>query len=187
MASYANEIESKFIEAELVDFNSINGTVQIDLVNSDPAKKLFSGKLLLWSTKAYLGKEVAIKLSEAQKLLKVRHKNYFLQILDAARLRRVSRLMYDNMRGTNFEKYVANPKKGSMYNYGIAVDLTIVDETGKELDLGFSPFRRSTIELYWMFLKKKLGAKLSSEQIANRTRLADEMSQAGFIPLGFEC
>ncbi len=48
---------------------------------------------------------------------------------------------------------VANPAKGSMHNYGIAVDLTIVDNTGTELDMGFTPFRKSTLELYWMYAK----------------------------------
>ena len=35
------------------------------------------------------------------------------------------------------ERYVADPKKGSGHNRGIAVDLTIIDRTtGKELDMG---------------------------------------------------
>lgn len=31
------------------------------------------------------------------------------------------------MKGTKSEKYVAKPQKGSMHNYGVAVDVTIVD------------------------------------------------------------
>jgi D-alanyl-D-alanine dipeptidase len=37
------------------------------------------------------------------------------------------------------ERYVANPRKGSDHNRGIAVDLTIVDQSGKPLDMG-TPF-----------------------------------------------
>ncbi|MGA1867578.1 MAG: hypothetical protein ACMUJM_03425 [bacterium] len=48
--------------------------------------------------------------------------------------------MYDKMKGTKFEKYVANPKMGSMHNYGIAVDVPIVNRNGKEIDMGFTPF-----------------------------------------------
>ena len=33
-------------------------------------------------------------------------------------------------------KYVADPRKGSMHNRGSAVDLTIVDDKGRELDMG---------------------------------------------------
>ena len=56
-------------------------------------------------SKAYLRKEIAIKLSKAQKILKTRHPDYSLLILDAARPRSVTRLMYDKMKGTKFEKY----------------------------------------------------------------------------------
>jgi zinc D-Ala-D-Ala dipeptidase len=35
-------------------------------------------------------------------------------------------------------RYVAHPAKGSMHNRGIAVDLTIVDSLGNELDMGTS-------------------------------------------------
>ena len=58
--------------------------------------------------------------------------------------------------------------------------------SGDELDMGFSPFRKSNVEIYWMFAKKKLGFKLSKEQKSNRKLLADAMVQAGFIPLSFE-
>jgi D-alanyl-D-alanine dipeptidase len=35
------------------------------------------------------------------------------------------------------ERYVADPKKGSGHNRGIAVDLTFIDRTtGTELDMG---------------------------------------------------
>lgn len=131
-------------------------------------------------------KEVAIKLSNAQRILKSNHPKYSLLILDAARPRSVSKEMYEKMKGTKFEKYVANPKKGSMHNYGIAVDITIVDEDSKEIDMGFSPFRKSKLELYWQFAKLKIGFKLNKEQAENRKLLADTMKKAGFFPLSYE-
>ena len=54
--------------------------------------------------------------------------------------------MYDKMKGTNFERYVAHPEKGSMHNYGIAVDITIVDERGEDLDMGITPFKKNIIQ-----------------------------------------
>ena len=80
-------------------------------------------------------------------ILKRSHTDYSLQILDAARPRSVSRAMYEQMKGTRFERFVANPSKGSMHNYGIAVDITIVDGNGEELDMGISPFKRSTTRI----------------------------------------
>lgn len=182
----ANTIEKKFIDAGLVDVSTIDDTIQVDLVNSDPKKNYFRENYYSGLNKVYLRKEVAIKLSNAQRFLKTRHPNYSLLILDAARPRSVSKKMYEKMKGTKFEKYVANPKKGSMHNFGIAVDITVVDEKSNEIDMGFSPFRKSKLELYWQFAKLKMGFKLKKEQAENRKLLADTMRKAGFLPLSYE-
>ena len=182
----ANAIEKKFIDAGLVDVGTIDDTIQIDLVNSDPKKNYFRENYYSGLNKAYLRKEVAIKLSNAQRILKTNHPKFSLLILDAARPRSVSKKMYEKMKGTKFEKYVANPKKGSMHNFGIAIDITVVDEKSKEIDMGFSPFRKSKLELYWQFAKLKMGFKLKKEQAENRKLLADTMKKAGFLPLSYE-
>ena len=184
--AHANEVEMKFIKAGLVDVNDIDSTIQVDLINSDPKKNFFRENYYNGLSKAYLRKEIAIKLSKAQKILKTRHPGYSLLILDAARPRSVSRLMYEKMKGTKFEKYVANPNKGSMHNYGVAVDISIADKNGEELDMGFSPFKKSTIELYWQFAKMKLGLNLNEEQIGNRKLLSETMICAGFLHLSHE-
>ncbi len=182
----ANDIEKKFINAGLVDVSSIDNSIKVDLVNSDPKKNYFRENYYNGLSKAYLRKEIALKLSKAHKMLKTRHPGYSLLILDAARPRSVSRLMYEKMKGTKFEKYVANPNNGSMHNYGVAVDITIVDENGEELDMGFSPFRKSTFEIYWQFVKMKLRFDLNDKQIGNRKLLSETMISAGFLPLSHE-
>ena len=183
---FANEIEKKFIKAGLVDIHSIDSTIQVDLVNSDPQKNYFRENYYDGLNTAYLRKEVGIQLSNAQKKLKSKFPGYSLLILDAARPRSVSKAMYAKVEGTQLEKFVANPTKGSMHNYGVAVDVTIVDETGQEIDMGFSPFRKGTIEIYWGYAKKKLGFNLTDIQKKNRKLLADTMISAKFIPLSFE-
>lgn len=182
----ANEIERKFQAAGLVDIHKIDPSIRVDLVNSDPNKNFFRENFYSGLDRAYLQKEVAIKLSKAQKMLKSGYPEYSLLIYDAARPRSVSRKMYEKVKGTGFEKFVAHPDKGSMHNYGIAVDITIVDGRGRELDMGPSPFRKSTLKLYWQYLKMKLGQKLSDEQVHNRKLLARIMRKAGFLPLGHE-
>ena len=62
-----NEIEKRFVEAGLVDISTIDDTIQVDLVNSDPKKNYFRENYYNGLDKAYLRKEVAIKLSNAQK------------------------------------------------------------------------------------------------------------------------
>jgi D-alanyl-D-alanine dipeptidase len=182
----SNETRMKFIKAGLVDVKSIDSSIQVDLVNSDPKKNYFRENFYNGLTKAYLQEEIVVKLSKAQAILRSKKTAYSLLILDAARPRSVSRRMYEKMKGTKFEKFVANPQKGSLHNYGVAVDLTIVDAKGDELDMGFTPFRKSTIEIYWQYAKIKLGFNLTDTQINNRKLLADTMVAAGFIPLSFE-
>ena len=181
----ANELEKEFVQAGLINVHAIDKSIKVDLVNSDPEKNYFRENFYNGLNKAYLRKEVAEKLSSAQKKLKSQFPEYSLLIMDAARPRSVSRLMYEKMKGTKFEKFVANPKNGSMHNYGIAVDVTIVDEEDKEIDMGFTPFYKSNLSIYWGYAKLKM-FKLSEAQKKNRKLLADLMKKAGFIPLSYE-
>jgi len=183
---FANDVEKKFISAGLIDIKTMDKTIKVDLVNSDKKKNYFNENFYNGLKKAYLQKEVAKKLSKAQKILKKQHPKLSLYILDAARPRSVSILMYKKMKGTLFEKYVAKPKNGSMHNYGIAVDLTIVDENGKLLDMGISPFYKTKLQIYHAYAKKKLGQKLTKKQKQNRALLKRVMKTAGFYPLSFE-
>lgn len=182
----ANDIENKFIKAGLTDVNLIDSSIKVDLVNSDSDKNFFEEDFYGGLNKAYLRKEVAVKLSKAQQMLKKEKPTYSLQVLDAARPRSVSRAMYEKMKGTRFERYVANPNKGSMHNYGIAVDITIVDETGKKLDMGPSPFYSSHAKIYWQYFLKKIGVDISPEKKEKRALLKRVMLKAGFYPLSYE-
>ncbi len=70
-------------------------------------------------------------------------------------------------------QYVANPKKGSIHNKGGAVDITLVDETGKELEMGtdFDFFGHKAHHDY---------TALSDEVLANRKVLKTTMEAYGF-------
>ena len=182
---HANEIEEKFINAELIDIHTIDESIKIDLVNSDPAKNFFRENFYDGLNTAYLQKRVAQKLSSAQKLLKSNFPEYSLLIMDAVRPRSVSQLMYEKMKGTKFEKFVASPQKGSMHNYGIAVDVTIVDKNRKEIDMGFTPFYKNNLSIYWNYARFKMFG-LSKAQKQNRKLLSDIMQKAGFMPLSYE-
>ena len=174
---HANEIEEKFINAELIDIHTIDESIKIDLVNSDPDKNFFRENFYDGLNKAYLRKEVAQKLSSAQKILKSNFPEYSLLIMDAVRPRSVSQLM--------FEKFVASPQKGSMHNYGIAVDVSIVDKNRKEIDMGFTPFYKNNLSIYWNYARFKMFG-LSKAQKQNRKLLSDIMQKAGFMPLSYE-
>jgi D-alanyl-D-alanine dipeptidase len=181
----ANETEKKFVAAGLVNIHTVDKSIRVDLVNSDPEKNYFRENYYNGLNKAYLRVEVAKKLLLAQQYLNSQFPDHSILIMDAARPRSVSQLMYNKMKGTKFEKFVANPNKGSMHNYGIAVDVTIVDENGKEVDMGFTPFYKGNLSIYWGYAKLKV-LDLSEAQKQNRQLLSNIMKKAGFIPLSYE-
>ncbi|WP_309608174.1 M15 family metallopeptidase [Flavobacterium sp.] len=69
--------------------------------------------------------------------------------------------------------YVANPAKGSIHNRGGAVDITLVDKNGKELDMGtiFDFFEPESSHLF---------KKLPSKVIKNRKLLKKVMLKHHF-------
>ncbi|MDY8134717.1 M15 family metallopeptidase [Aquimarina sp. 2201CG5-10] len=69
--------------------------------------------------------------------------------------------------------YVANPKGGSVHNRGAALDITLTNLRGKELDMGtpFDHFGKEASHSY---------TKLSKEVIANRKLLRGTMEKYGF-------
>lgn len=89
--------------------------------------------------KAYLHPNLARALARAQKALEREKPGYAFLIYDAARPQSVQRRMYQAVAGTPKKIYVAAPERGGRHNFGVAVDLTIVDAAGKPLDMG-SPF-----------------------------------------------
>ena len=64
----AGEVENKFIKAGLVDVQTIDKSIKVDLVNSDPSKNFFRENYYGDLSKAYLRNEVAHKLALAQQI-----------------------------------------------------------------------------------------------------------------------
>ncbi len=82
----------------------------------------------------YLRKSTAEALVKANaEFLKL---GYRIKLFDCYRPLAVQKKMWKILPGTH---YVANPAKGSKHNRGAAVDLTLVDKDGNELDMG-TPF-----------------------------------------------
>ena len=63
-------------------------------------------------------------------------KGYRIKLLDCYRPLDVQKKMWELVPNAD---YVADPKKGSVHNRGGAVDITLVDSKGKEIDMG-TPF-----------------------------------------------
>jgi len=134
----------------------------------------------------YLHREAAQKLIAASELLGKSRPGWKLLLFDCLRPRRVQKILYEKVKGTPQQSYVANPAKGSIHNYGFAVDLSIVDEKGAEIDMGtpfdaFTKLSRPSMEE--KFLKE---GKLTDKQLENRKILRSVMEKAGFIQLPVE-
>jgi D-alanyl-D-alanine dipeptidase len=82
--------------------------------------------------------------------------------------------------------YLADPARGSIHSYGMALDITLLDADGRELDMG-TGFDDMT-ELSHPALEEgfqRTGA-LSDAQVANRRLLRGAMTQAGFVGINTE-
>ncbi|MBI3298455.1 MAG: M15 family metallopeptidase [Elusimicrobia bacterium] len=78
----------------------------------------------------YLRRSAARRLKAAADVL--RPQGYRLKLFDGYRPLSVQRQMWALVPDPRF---VADPAKGSMHNRGVAVDLTLVDRDGKELEM----------------------------------------------------
>jgi len=97
-------------------------------------------------------------------------KGYKIKLYDCYRPLSIQKKMWDIVPNA---EYVANPKKGSIHNRGGAVDISLVDASGKELDMGTS-FDFFGIEASHNY------SKFSKEIISNRKFLKNVMIKNGF-------
>jgi D-alanyl-D-alanine dipeptidase len=164
-----------------------DSTIQVHLRYSTTDN--FIGKDLYGSLEeAYLRPEALEMLQQASQLLQKDHPDLRLLIYDAARPRRIQQVLWDESGIPESERnqYVANPKQGSIHNYGCAVDLTLVYINGEQLDMGtgydnFTPVAHTDQEQ--LLVEQH---KLTQKQVANRRILRTVMSKAGFLPLSSE-
>jgi D-alanyl-D-alanine dipeptidase len=117
----------------------------------------------------YLRPEAAIAVGKANKMLQ--EKGYKgLKMFDCYRPRPIQQKLWDKVPNAS---YVTPPWKGSMHNKGLAVDLTIVDSNGIQLDMGtkFDFFGKEGHHTY---------TGHSPEILANRKLLKETMYAVGF-------
>jgi D-alanyl-D-alanine dipeptidase len=136
---------------------------------------------------AWLHPVAAKKLLKAQRLLKEKYPVYSLIVYDAARPMQVQRKMWNLVQGTGKTNYVSNPAKGGgLHNYGMAVDVTIVDKNGNPLPMG-TPFDHFGYEAHTNNEDALLQTgKITHEAFSNRRLLRQVMKQAGFRTILYE-
>ncbi len=136
--------------------------------------------------KAFLHHDAAVKFRKAVEILEKQKPGWSFIVFDALRPHSVQWIMWNRVKDTPQRKYVANAEIGSPHNYGMALDISLLDGKGKELDMGtgFDSFTDlSEPRMEEEFLKE---GKLTKKQYENRLILRKVMTEAGFLQLSHE-
>jgi len=133
-----------------------------------------------------LHRRAAAQLRDAALRLQRHQPGWRLLVLDALRPGRVQRELWAAVEGTPEEIYVANPDRGSIHSFGMAIDLTLEDEHGVEQDMG-TPFDDFTLLSHPAHEAALLAdGRLSELQHANRLLLRRCMTEASFATIPTE-
>lgn len=178
--------EQRLKFAGFVDLTGIDPSIEVCLMYATTEN--FTGQVLYTDLrKAFLLPEAARRVADAQRRLKAVRPRWSLIIYDAARPMSVQQVMWDKVKNTDKQVYVSNPSRGGgLHNYGAAVDVSLIDETGQSVDMGspvdyFGDEARPDRED--MLLEQ---GRISPSALENRRLLRRVMQEAGFRPLRSE-
>jgi D-alanyl-D-alanine dipeptidase len=135
---------------------------------------------------AWLHADAAAALERAVAFLAARAPGYQLLILDALRPHSVQVELWEALAGTTLQMYLAPPERGSIHSFGMAVDVTILDAAGRELDMGTGFDDMTELSHPILEARHLESGELSAAQVANRQLLRDAMFGAGFVGINSE-
>lgn len=170
----------------MINIQTADNSIRVELMYARPDN--FTGHVLYKSLKkAYLHPNAMRGLIKAQRELKRLHPGYRLIVYDAARPMSVQQEMWNVVRGTSKDIYVSNPAHGGgLHNYGLAVDISILDENGKPLPMG-TKVDHLGIEAHITNERNLVQrGKITKQERENRLLLRRVMRSAGFRALHSE-
>lgn len=149
-----------------IDITRLDPTILIDIryatANNFTKKKIYD------CPRCLLRPEAARAVVQAHRALQ--KKGYGLKMFDCYRPRPYQQRLWDAVPNPD---YVTPPAKGSMHSRGAAVDLTVVDAQGNELDMG-TPYDFFGPEAHTD------NTSLPADVQANRRLLREALEAAGF-------
>jgi zinc D-Ala-D-Ala dipeptidase len=182
-----DSLESALRSLGLIDVQLLNPELVVDLQYSTDSNFLHQniyGQL----SKAFLEENAAKKIALAQYHLSASHPELRIKIWDAARPVSCQRKMWNALQMPIEQRgrFVSNPKNHSLHNYGCAVDVTLVDSLGIELDLGsrFDQFDSLAQPRFESHLLEQ--EQLSRSQVSYRWILRKVMKEVGFSTISSE-
>lgn len=116
-------------EHGLVDVQAIDPTIQVELKYAT-TDNVLGEPLYPWNARCFVRHEVAEALARVQ--ARLREQGYGLKIWDGYRPLAAQKQLWQKFPVPGF---VANPATGSNHNRGMAVDLTLVDQRGRQVDM----------------------------------------------------
>ena len=181
LTASAQRFDSLMRANGMVDIQQVVPDIRVELKYA--TKDNFIGANMYGQLRrAYLHPNLAKALARAQQALTKERPGYRFLIYDAARPQSVQRRMYQAVAGTPKKIYVAAPKRGGRHNYGVAVDLTIVDTSGKPLDMG-SPFDHFGEEAHLGNEEARVRAGIFNKEVpANRSLMRRLLGAEGLRP-----
>jgi len=129
---------------------------------------------------AWLHERAAEALERAAERLHADAPGHRLLVLDALRPHRVQILLWEHLEGTGLRQYVADPARGSIHSFGMAIDLTVLDPAGRELDMGSGFDEMTEVSHPRLEAVHAASGVLSPDHLRHRRMLRDAMSHAGF-------
>ncbi len=135
---------------------------------------------------AFLHKDAAAALERAVAWLGLRRPDYQFLVLDALRPQRVQEQLWQALQGTDLLGYIAEPGRGSIHSFGMALDVTLLDAQGCELDMGTAFDDLSERSHPAKEAELLARGELSARQVESRRWLRDAMLQAGFHGINSE-
>ena len=184
----SQSFEAAMQKQGLVDLQKVDPSILVELKYSTTDN--FVGKDVYGDlARAYMQPVAARKLGRASAYLQAHHPDLRLLVYDAARPRQAQWNLWNalpNLSERERRKYVADPRLGSIHNYGCAVDLTIATKEGQPLDMGtkYDFFGELAYPSREAVLLK--AGKLTQAQLDNRLILRMAMRQSGFTPIEYE-
>ena len=157
---------------DFIEINKLNDHVKLDIRYA--TKNNFLKEAVYPSARCFLRYKAAVKIDSIQKELE--QLGLGLKIFDGYRPLSVQKKMWEVMPD---DRYVANPASGSRHNRGAAVDLTLVDSTGKDLPMPteYDSFAEQAHHNFILNNKQKM---------LNRWILKTIMEKYGFTPISSE-
>ena len=129
---------------------------------------------------AWLRREAAVGLQAAAGWLQAQRPGWRLLVLDALRPQRVQETIWVDVAGTPAQEYFANPERGSIHSYGMAVDVTLRMPSGQEADMG-SGFDEMTLASHPSLHAQHLATGvLTPAHVAERECLSAAMQHGGY-------